>query len=70
MPGRKTTDCISINTRLCKACWECVDACPNDVLRKGNMPFHKHIMIKQADSCNGCGTCAGICPAGAITMIE
>ena len=66
----KKTAYISVDTHLCKACWDCVDACPNGVFRKGNMPFHKHVMIKDSQNCNGCGTCASICPAQAITMIE
>ncbi len=61
---------ISLDTRLCRACWDCIGACPNGVLDKVKGLFHKHARIARADRCDGCGTCAGICPTQAISMIQ
>jgi 2-oxoglutarate ferredoxin oxidoreductase subunit delta len=60
---------ISLNTRQCQACWDCIEACPNGVLGKVKMLFHKHARIDHPDRCDGCGTCASICPDQAITLI-
>jgi uncharacterized Fe-S center protein len=54
--SRHATAFISINTRLCQACWDCVEACPNGVLGKVNVLFHKHVRIENTDKCRGCGT--------------
>lgn len=59
---------VSLNTRCCTACWECVEACPNGVLGKVKMFFHAHARIDHADRCDGCGTCVSICPEQAITL--
>jgi 2-oxoglutarate ferredoxin oxidoreductase subunit delta len=66
----RTTEFISINTHLCQACWECVEACPNNVLGKVNILFHKHVRIDQADKCQGCGICVDTCQNQAITSLD
>ncbi|MCQ2314301.1 MAG: 4Fe-4S binding protein [Bacteroidales bacterium] len=47
-------------TNKCKACGECIDACPVGAISKGS------IYSIDADSCVGCGTCASVCRNDAI----
>ncbi len=60
------TQYIYINTRLCKACWECIESCPNGVIGKVNLPFHKHARIDNAERCQGCHQCVTTCQQQAI----
>lgn len=57
---------ISIQTKLCKACWKCVLNCPNKVLGRISLPFHKHVKIANSDNCIGCFKCEKECEYGAI----
>jgi len=57
---------ITINTKLCKACWNCISACPEGILGKVDFIFHKHIHLDDPESCIGCLACEKICPEGAI----
>jgi len=65
-----TTAYISLDTRRCNACWDCVATCPNGVLDKVKVLFHKHARVDRADRCDGCGTCVSICPNQAISFIQ
>ena len=67
---RKSTDYISLNTRLRKACWECVEACPEGVIGKVSILFHKHARIDHAEECKGCEKCVKTCPQQAITAYQ
>jgi Fe-S-cluster-containing hydrogenase component 2 len=64
------TRSVRLDTRRCKACWACVAACPQHVLGKINLPFHKHAHIDQAEKCKGCLRCVKACPNGAIVKTE
>ena len=66
-PRNHCTEYIIVNTRLCKACWECIEACPEGVLGKIEILFHKHVRIDHAEKCVGCLNCVQTCPQGAIT---
>ena len=61
------TGYIKLNTRLCRACWKCVEACPRGVIGKINLPFHKHAHVDKPDDCKGCLKCVKACPQQAIT---
>ncbi|BAZ98005.1 MULTISPECIES: DUF362 domain-containing protein [Dehalococcoides] len=65
-----STKYISLDTRLCQACWKCVETCPNGVLDKVNLPFHKHARISWPDNCKGCQKCVRVCPEKAITLSQ
>jgi NAD-dependent dihydropyrimidine dehydrogenase PreA subunit len=65
-PGRSETAFIRFNSRLCEACWKCVEACPNGVLVKINLPIHKHARIVRAENCKGCKKCVNACTTGAL----
>ena len=64
-----STKYIRLNTSLCKACWMCVQACPNDVIGQVDLPIHKHAHIDHAEKCRGCQKCVRACPNGAIHYI-
>jgi 2-oxoglutarate ferredoxin oxidoreductase subunit delta len=61
---------IQLDTRKCKACWKCNDSCPNQVLGKVDLPWHKHALIIQPDECTGCLKCIKACQYEAISKID
>ena len=61
---------IQLDPYKCKACWECVETCPKQVLGKIDMPFHKHAKIVNPDVCIGCKKCIKACLHGAISEHE
>ena len=58
------TEYISTNIHNCKACWECINACPKQVIGKFSFLWHKHIVIQNGDNCIGCKKCIKTCPHG------
>ena len=64
---RRETDFITLDSGVCDACWECAEACPNDVLDRVSFLFHKHARIVAADACTGCLKCVRVCEAGALS---
>jgi len=61
---------IWINTELCKACWECIPVCPNNVIGEINFSFHKHAHIDNGGNCKGCMACTKVCPNKAIRPLK
>ena len=61
---------IRLNTSRCKACWECVQVCPQHVFGKVDFWFHRHACIDQADDCRGCLRCLKVCSHQAILSTE
>lgn len=66
---RTKTKYIHINTRACNACWNCLDACPKQVLGKIEIGFHRHVRIINEESCTGCKKCVPVCPQNAIEYV-
>jgi Fe-S-cluster-containing hydrogenase component 2 len=64
---RQETSYVRLETRLCQACWKCLEACPLQVLRKIDIGWHRHIRIRNASACNGCKKCVRACDSGALT---
>jgi len=64
---RIRTKYVWANHRQCKACWKCVGACPERVIGKAGILWHKHIIFKKPDSCTGCKKCIQICPYGVFS---
>jgi len=65
----RATKYIQIDTHKCQACWKCLAACPNDVFRKINLPFHKHIRLERPELCKGCRKCLAVCEQHAISPV-
>ncbi len=61
---------IRLDTSRCKACWDCVQACPQGVLGKVDFRFHRHAHIDRAEDCKGCLLCLDACPHQAILTRE
>jgi 2-oxoglutarate ferredoxin oxidoreductase subunit delta len=66
---RNSTDHICADTGKCKACWACIDECKHGVLRKVDLWFHKHVVIKNAEKCRGCKRCIAVCPNGVFKPV-
>ena len=61
---------IQLDPHKCKACWECIEACPKQVLGKIDLPFHKHAKIVNPEACIGCKKCVKTCQYGAIVAVN
>ena len=61
---------IQLDPHRCQACWECVNACPKQVLGKVDLPIHKHAKVVNPDECIGCKKCVKTCQHGAIEAID
>jgi len=55
------------NTHNCKACWECINTCPKQVIGKVSFLWHKHIVFKNSERCIGCKKCIQACPYGVFS---
>lgn len=64
------TQYVTINFSACHSCWQCVSACPQNVLGKVNFLFHKHVHIDHPESCIGCLKCVNACSFKAISKIS
>lgn len=67
---RFTTKYVAMNPRQCVACWQCVDKCPKNVIRKVGVLWHKHVAFQNVDACIGCGKCIKACPNGVFFKVE
>jgi NAD-dependent dihydropyrimidine dehydrogenase PreA subunit len=59
---------VLLDTQKCKACWKCIDNCPNQVINKIDLPWHKHARIAEPDACIGCLNCVDICQYNAYSL--
>lgn len=64
--NRAKTAFVSIDTSKCIACWKCINLCPRKIIRKIDLPWHKHIIFDSADLCSGCYRCVFICKSNAL----
>jgi len=55
------------NTQKCEACWDCINACPKQVIGKVGFLWHKHIVFKNSENCTGCKKCVQVCPHGVFS---
>ena len=55
------------DTGRCKACWDCVAACPSQVIGKVSFLWHKHIVFRKSDDCTGCNKCMSTCRHGVFS---
>jgi NAD-dependent dihydropyrimidine dehydrogenase PreA subunit len=64
------TQFVKLDTQKCKACWECINNCSNQVINKIDLPWHKHALIVEPSACTGCLNCVSICQYGAYSIYD
>jgi len=67
---KETIKFIEIDSQSCEACWKCISICPEKVLGKINILFHKHSKISYPDKCTGCMKCVRVCEYKAIKQVN
>ncbi|HPR39142.1 MAG TPA: 4Fe-4S binding protein [Spirochaetota bacterium] len=67
---KNETAFIRFNSSECRACWNCIEVCPEKVFVKMNILVHKHVLIRNSEDCIGCGKCVNICRSGALSRIN
>jgi ferredoxin len=60
------TGFITVYTRSCVACADCVRACPHAVLGMVAFWRHRHVRVERPEACTGCRKCLQTCQHGAI----
>jgi Uncharacterized Fe-S center protein len=61
------TKYVWANPQKCGACWKCIKVCPQQVIGKVGLLWHKHIVIKNPDNCTGCKKCIQVCRHGVFS---
>ena len=64
---------VQLDTYACTACWECIDACHNNVIDKsflfiGETLIHNHALMYNTTECDGCMKCMQVCQFDAISL--
>lgn len=65
-PRHTQTPFIALDTAACRACWKCVEICPQGVIGSISFLSHRHAHIDHAEKCKGCKKCVNVCPQAAI----
>jgi NAD-dependent dihydropyrimidine dehydrogenase PreA subunit len=52
----------TIDKDLCTACGACMDECPSDSIKEGD------VYSIDAESCTDCAACVDVCPVEAISQ--
>jgi Pyruvate/2-oxoacid:ferredoxin oxidoreductase delta subunit len=68
--GSTRTSFVQLNTRKCKACWQCITKCKQQVIGKVNFPWHKHALIADHVKCVGCLKCIDECQYKAFSRVD
>ena len=67
----KMTGVVVVNTERGKGCTSCGVASPLHVLSltaKANQKGYNYVQQVVEDTCNGCSSCAIVCPDGCLTV--
>ena len=71
MSGNVQKRRVIVDSHRCKACGECISACPKEALRIVGFGFwlieHRHVVLASPTQCVGCGACVKRCPEGALS---
>jgi ferredoxin-type protein NapF len=57
--------CLAIGGVHCRSCG---DACPTSAIRFSPRADGRFLPILAESTCNGCGACVSVCPAGAVEI--
>jgi len=60
---------VLLDTNKCTACWKCQEICANNVIRRINIPWHKHVKFANVSNCTGCLKCVKVCSSEAICKV-
>ncbi len=55
-----------VDPELCRACGNCVEACPHEAVRLTEWRNGLEVAEVDVARCRGCGNCLTVCPSGAI----
>jgi len=71
MSGRNKTETrfVRLDRKKCEACWRCIEKCPEKVIARIDLPWHRHAVIKNAGDCKGCLRCVNACESGALLIL-
>jgi len=58
-------DYAIIDGDKCAFCYTCYRACPHAAMEPDT---EERVMVNSEEACDGCGTCASICPGNAVTL--
>jgi len=61
---------VQLDTKKCKACWDCIGSCKQHVIGKVDLPWHKHALIIDPVKCTGCLSCIGTCQYNSFTKVD
>ncbi len=64
---------ITIDRERCKGCTFCIEFCPSKCISMSeglNLKGYFVAAFTSAGECNGCGTCALMCPEVAIEVVR
>lgn len=67
----KIIGAIVVDTKRCKGCGLCVEACPKHVIamtKKVNASGYPYCEAVEPEGCIGCSSCGIVCPDGCITV--
>lgn len=67
--NRSQTKFVQLDSRKCKACWNCIEKCEQKVIGKIDFLWHKHVRLRHPENCTGCRNCIKTCESGAILYI-
>jgi len=60
---------MAMNPHHYMACWECVEKYPN-FIGKVRFPWHKHVVLKNADTRISCNKCIKTCPLDVFSKLD
>ena len=62
---------VTVDVDKCKACGDCIDACPNELMAMVEDGGKKHAIFSGDPSdCIGCYSCESSCEEGAVSIQE
>ncbi|WP_394802537.1 MULTISPECIES: 4Fe-4S dicluster domain-containing protein [Phocaeicola] len=63
---RYQTEYTQLDAHRCIGCIDCMKVCPEQVIGKIQLLWHKHAVIRNTDRCIGCLKCMKVCRHQAI----
>ena len=61
---------LSLTPKNVRHAGNALNNCSNQVINKIDLPWHKHALIVEPDSCTGCLNCVSICQYNAYSISD